>query len=215
MLKPALNRNFLYLMQKLLDRTEDPLSFIVFVPDWRDPPTNALKMLEASKWAGFYIYHHHSCHHYNHHDHRHYYNHHHHHHHRNHHSHCNHNNCYCYIIIVRPRKKEVYIALSWLTKIQILVAFFWPHLTAGGGGGGEWIPSDLGRGAAKNYVIWHIRKPCRDEDSREISILWNQSGFQIMQIYVNFMHMFIFFIIFNKIRGFLVSKSFKYCHKSI
>ena len=31
-------------------------------------------------------------------------------------------------------------------------------------------PSDLGRGAAKNYVIWHIRKPCRDEQSREISI---------------------------------------------
>ena len=30
----------------------------------------------------------------------------------------------------------------------------------------------------------------------------NQSGFQIMQIYVNFMHMFIFLIIFNKIRGF-------------
>ena len=24
-------------------------------------------------------------------------------------------------------------------------------------------PSDLGRGAAKNYVIWHLRKPCRDE----------------------------------------------------
>ena len=24
-------------------------------------------------------------------------------------------------------------------------------------------PSDLGRGAAKNYVIWHIRKPYRDE----------------------------------------------------
>ena len=29
-----------------------------------------------------------------------------------------------------------------------------------------------------------------------------QSGFQIMQIYVNFMHMIIFFIIFSKIRGF-------------
>ena len=27
-------------------------------------------------------------------------------------------------------------------------------------------------------------------------------GFQIMQIYVNIMHMFIFLIIFNKIRGF-------------
>ena len=32
--------------------------------------------------------------------------------------------------------------------------------------GGGWIPpppSDLGRGAPKNYVIWHIHKPSRDE----------------------------------------------------
>lgn len=36
--------------EKLLERTQDPLSFIVFIPDWRDPPTNALKMLEASRF---------------------------------------------------------------------------------------------------------------------------------------------------------------------
>ncbi|XP_786170.4 mRNA (2'-O-methyladenosine-N(6)-)-methyltransferase [Strongylocentrotus purpuratus] len=36
--------------EKLLERTTDPLSFIVFTPDWRDPITNALKMLEASRF---------------------------------------------------------------------------------------------------------------------------------------------------------------------
>ncbi|XP_071496789.1 mRNA (2'-O-methyladenosine-N(6)-)-methyltransferase-like [Diadema antillarum] len=36
--------------EKLLERTTDPLSFIVFIPDWRDPPINALKMMESSKF---------------------------------------------------------------------------------------------------------------------------------------------------------------------
>ena len=84
---------------------------------------------------------------------------------------------------------------------------FDPISQPGGGGGIPPPPSDLGGGAAKNNVIWHIRKPCRNFYTE------NQSGFQIMQIYVNFMHMFICLIIFNKIRGFWVSKSFKYCHK--
>ena len=64
-----------------------------------------------------------------------------------------------------------------------------------------------------NYVIWHIRKPCRERIVSRNFYTENQSSFQIMQIYVNFMHMFIFLIIFNKMRGFWVSKSFKYCHK--
>ena len=42
---------------------------------------------------------------------------------------------------------------------------FW--LFCGRGGGGCPPPSDLGRGATKFFVIW----PCRDEESREISIL--------------------------------------------
>ena len=42
---------------------------------------------------------------------------------------------------------------------------FDPISQPGGGGGGvdSTPPSDLGRGAAKNYVIWHIRKPGQDE----------------------------------------------------
>nr|XP_054748424.1 mRNA (2'-O-methyladenosine-N(6)-)-methyltransferase-like [Lytechinus pictus] len=36
--------------EKLLERTTDPLSFIVFTPDWRDPITNGLKMAEASRF---------------------------------------------------------------------------------------------------------------------------------------------------------------------
>ena len=36
---------------------------------------------------------------------------------------------------------------------------FDPISPGGGGGGG----GDLGCGATTNYVIWHIRKPCRDE----------------------------------------------------
>ena len=37
-------------MESLLSETNEPLSFIVFIPDWRDPPTEALIRLESSKW---------------------------------------------------------------------------------------------------------------------------------------------------------------------
>ena len=43
-------------------------------------------------------------------------------------------------------------------------------------------PSDLGRGAAKNDVIWHIRNQVETIISRNFHTE-NQSGFQIMQIY--------------------------------
>ncbi|BFZ19751.1 hypothetical protein BsWGS_22790 [Bradybaena similaris] len=35
-------------MESLLGETAEPLSFIVFIPDWRDPPTEALIRLESS-----------------------------------------------------------------------------------------------------------------------------------------------------------------------
>ncbi|KAM6981370.1 mRNA (2'-O-methyladenosine-N(6)-)-methyltransferase [Aplochiton taeniatus] len=34
--------------EELLERSSEPLSFIVFVPDWRDPPTPALTRMESS-----------------------------------------------------------------------------------------------------------------------------------------------------------------------
>lgn len=37
-------------MESLLCETIEPLSFIVFIPDWRDPPTEALIRLENSKF---------------------------------------------------------------------------------------------------------------------------------------------------------------------
>ncbi|KAH9507644.1 mRNA (2'-O-methyladenosine-N(6)-)-methyltransferase [Bulinus truncatus] len=37
-------------MESLLRETNEPLSFIVFIPDWRDPPTEALIRLESSKF---------------------------------------------------------------------------------------------------------------------------------------------------------------------
>ena len=40
-------------------------------------------------------------------------------------------------------------------------------------------PSDLGRGAMTNCVIWHVRKPCRDEEFREISILKIKAVFKL------------------------------------
>ncbi|ELU00100.1 hypothetical protein CAPTEDRAFT_219923 [Capitella teleta] len=36
--------------ESLLSESNDPLSFIVFVPDWRDPPTEALMRLESSRF---------------------------------------------------------------------------------------------------------------------------------------------------------------------
>ena len=35
-------------LQSLLRESSEPLSFIVCIPDWRDPPTEALMRLEAS-----------------------------------------------------------------------------------------------------------------------------------------------------------------------
>lgn len=36
--------------QDLLERSSEPLSFIIFVPEWRDPPTPALTRMEASQF---------------------------------------------------------------------------------------------------------------------------------------------------------------------
>merc|ERR1719220_2187758 len=36
--------------ERLLDDTLEPLSFIVFLPEWRDPAPSALLKLEASRW---------------------------------------------------------------------------------------------------------------------------------------------------------------------
>ena len=36
--------------EKLLESSSEPLSFIVFIPEWRDPPTPALTRMEQSKF---------------------------------------------------------------------------------------------------------------------------------------------------------------------
>lgn len=36
--------------ERLLFNSAEPLSFIVFMPDWRDPPTRALTKIEGSRW---------------------------------------------------------------------------------------------------------------------------------------------------------------------
>ncbi|XP_074529420.1 mRNA (2'-O-methyladenosine-N(6)-)-methyltransferase isoform X2 [Halichoeres trimaculatus] len=36
--------------EELLEKSSEPLSFIVFVPEWRDPPTPALTRMEASRF---------------------------------------------------------------------------------------------------------------------------------------------------------------------
>ena len=38
-------------LQSLLAESQEPLSFIVFIPDWRDPPTEALVRIESSRLA--------------------------------------------------------------------------------------------------------------------------------------------------------------------
>lgn len=37
-------------LQKLLESSPEPLSFIVFIPEWRDPPTPALTRMERSRF---------------------------------------------------------------------------------------------------------------------------------------------------------------------
>jgi hypothetical protein len=39
--------------EALLSSTDSPLSFIVFIPDWRDPPTPALVRMEKSKCVSY------------------------------------------------------------------------------------------------------------------------------------------------------------------
>lgn len=36
--------------QELLDQSSEPLSFVVFVPEWRDPVTPALSRMEGSRF---------------------------------------------------------------------------------------------------------------------------------------------------------------------
>lgn len=36
--------------ENLLQESQEPLSFIVFIPEWRDPPTEALIRLESSRF---------------------------------------------------------------------------------------------------------------------------------------------------------------------
>lgn len=37
-------------MERLLSQTLEPLSFVVFFPEWREPAPAALSRLEASQW---------------------------------------------------------------------------------------------------------------------------------------------------------------------
>lgn len=39
-----------HLPQKLLESSPEPLSFIVFIPEWREPPTLALTRMEQSRF---------------------------------------------------------------------------------------------------------------------------------------------------------------------
>lgn len=39
-----------HLPQKLLESSPEPLSFIVFIPEWREPPTPALTRMEQSRF---------------------------------------------------------------------------------------------------------------------------------------------------------------------
>merc|ERR1719282_722393 len=36
--------------ESLLEEAHEPLSFSIFIPEWRDPPTEALMRLESSKF---------------------------------------------------------------------------------------------------------------------------------------------------------------------
>ena len=67
-------------------------------------------------------------------------------------------------------------ALHWLNpKRAGLFCLF--QVRGGGGGADSAPPSDLGRGAAKNSEIWHVRRVSRYEHADEIAILKIQAFF--------------------------------------
>ena len=68
-------------------------------------------------------------------------------------------------------------------------------------------PLDLGRGAVKNSEIWHARRVSQYERADEISIP-KIKAFLNLQIYVNYIHVFICLIITDKMRPFGAFKLF-------
>ena len=88
---------------------------------------------------------------------------------------------------------------------------FFVYLKSGGGGGGGGISPAERR---KNSEIWHVRSVSRYERADEIAIL-KIKAFWIMQIYVNYMHVFLILIITDKMRPFGAFKLFWYCHRNI
>ena len=86
---------------------------------------------------------------------------------------------------------------------------FFVYFKSGGGGGADFPPpppSDLGRGATKNSEIWHVRRVYTNVLTK--LQYWKLKHFWIMQIYVNYMHVFLFFIITDKMRPFGAFKLF-------
>ena len=88
------------------------------------------------------------------------------------------------------------------------------QVRGGEGGADSAPPSDLGRGAMKilkfgtyvEFINTHVLTKLQ---------CWKSNRFLIMQIYVNYMHVLLFFIITDKMRPFRAFKMFWYCHRNI
>ena len=78
----------------------------------------------------------------------------------------------------RKEKTAATTTTTTTTKVNPKRAGLFGYLKSGGGGGGGGgggfrrpPPSDLGRGAAKNSEIWHVRRVSRYERADKIAIL--------------------------------------------
>ena len=70
-------------------------------------------------------------------------------------------------------------------------------ISSPGGGGGGAAPSDLGQ-------FWNLARTVELVNTHVLTKLqcWKSKHFLIMQIYVNYMHVFLFLIITDKMRPF-------------
>ena len=94
---------------------------------------------------------------------------------------------------------------------------FFVYLKSGGGGGGgadSAPPSDLGRGATKILKFGTYVELVNTNVLTKFQYL-KSKHFWIMQIYVNYMHVFLFLTITDKIRPFGALKLFWYCRRNI
>ena len=119
-------------------------------------------------------------------------------------------------VILKPIMEYSYEELRNYKPLTLKGPGFFVYLKSGGGGGFR-PPPPPQISAAERRKVLKFGTYVEFINTHVLTKLqcWKSNRFLIMQIYVNYMHVLLFFIITDKMRPFRAFKMFWYCHRNI